>query len=194
MVKIKENQKTIPKRKSRKISWETFQKKYLTKEDNYKYEWLNGIVEKTSRTMNKKQLYIQDNLIDFLYSIKSKYQIAGQLISEGDNFFLKHHRRPDIAYYTRQQLLDLEKDKYTIPEFIIEVISPNDIAYEINKKINDYRNAGVKIIWHLYPEEQEVHIYKNNALEMEIKRGEELCSAEAVIKGFRITASNIFKK
>jgi len=51
MVAIKENQKNVPQKKPRKISWETFQKKYLSKEDKYKYEWLDGIVEKTPRTM-----------------------------------------------------------------------------------------------------------------------------------------------
>jgi len=31
------------------ISWEDFKSKYLTREDNYKYEWLNGKVERTLR-------------------------------------------------------------------------------------------------------------------------------------------------
>jgi hypothetical protein len=29
---------------SKKISWENFQKKYLTREDRFKYEWVNGMV------------------------------------------------------------------------------------------------------------------------------------------------------
>ncbi|MFK7979255.1 MAG: Uma2 family endonuclease [Saprospiraceae bacterium] len=194
MIAIEENQKDVPQRKPRKISWETFQQKYLSREDKYKYEWLDGIVEKTPRAINKKQLFIQDNLLEFLYSIKSKYQIKGQLIAEGDNFFLKNHRRPDIAFYTRQQLLDLQKDKYTIPEFVIEVISPSDNINTVNKKIINYRNANVKIIWHLFPEEQEVHIYKDNALKMEVKRANDMCSAEPVIKGFTLSVADIFKE
>jgi len=193
MVAIKENQKNIPQRKPRKISWETFQKKYLSKEDKYKYEWLDGIVEKTPRTMDKKQFFIQDNLLEFLYSIKAKYQLKGQLISEGDNFFRKHHRRPDIAYYTRQQILALKEDKYTVPEFVIEIISPSDNAYKVNQKVIDYRNAGVKVLWHLFPKAKEVHIYRDNALKMEVKRADDICSAEPVITGFKLSVADIFK-
>lgn len=29
------------------ISWEAFEKKYLSREDRFKYEWVNGTVEKT---------------------------------------------------------------------------------------------------------------------------------------------------
>ena len=63
-----------------------------------------------------------------------KNGIDGQLISEGGNFFKENHRRPDIAYYTREQILALKEDKYTVPEFVIEIISPTDKAYKINKK------------------------------------------------------------
>jgi hypothetical protein len=32
----------------RKISWQEFERRYLTREDKYKYEWLIGVVEKRS--------------------------------------------------------------------------------------------------------------------------------------------------
>ena len=144
--------------------------------------------------MDKKQFYIQDNFIKFLSILYVKSGIDGQLIAEGDNFFKQHHRRPDMAYYTRKQILALKDDKYTVPEFVIEIISPSDNAYRINRKIVDYRKAQVKIIWHLFPEDKEVHIYRDNALKMEVKRGEDICSAEPVIKGFKLSVADIFKQ
>lgn len=39
--------------KGRRISWEDFKRKYLSREDGYKYEWVNGAVEKTKRSMDK---------------------------------------------------------------------------------------------------------------------------------------------
>ena len=35
-----------------KISWDAFQRKYLSREDRYKYEWVNGQVEKLVEKMN----------------------------------------------------------------------------------------------------------------------------------------------
>lgn len=39
----------------KKISWEDFERKYLNKEDRYKYEWVDGGVVKTLRAMNQSQ-------------------------------------------------------------------------------------------------------------------------------------------
>ncbi len=49
-------QKSIPtpfvkKKKPKRISWATLEKKYLTREDNWKYKWVGGVVEKTKRVM-----------------------------------------------------------------------------------------------------------------------------------------------
>ncbi|MEM6321733.1 MAG: hypothetical protein AAF960_29000 [Bacteroidota bacterium] len=49
----------------KKISWKAFQEKYLSREDEYKYEWVDGCVEKTLRTIDKTQFYIQQNLAKF---------------------------------------------------------------------------------------------------------------------------------
>ncbi|MCC6725036.1 MAG: Uma2 family endonuclease, partial [Saprospiraceae bacterium] len=44
-VAISASKGTEPKR----ISWEQFEKQYLTREDRYKYEWVKGQIEKTER-------------------------------------------------------------------------------------------------------------------------------------------------
>lgn len=54
-------------KKAKKISWETFEKKYLSREDEWKYEWVDGIVEKTKRDLHEKQFNILANLRDFSY-------------------------------------------------------------------------------------------------------------------------------
>jgi Uma2 family endonuclease len=89
---------------TRKISWEEFEKKYLSREDNFKYEWVDGIVEKTPRTMNQNQYYILDNIEDFLNSLKAQNKASGKFQTEIDTFFLdKVHRRPDSAYFSDAQ-------------------------------------------------------------------------------------------
>lgn len=81
--------KTAPTKakKQRRISWEKFQKEYLTREDEYKYEWAGGIVEKTKRTMDYSQFPILSNLLNFFFQLKNAGKVNGQLISEGDMFF-----------------------------------------------------------------------------------------------------------
>ena len=72
------------------------EKKYLSREDFYTYEWVNGMVEKTKRSMDTKQFAIEDNILDAFYKLKFAGKFTGQIITEGDMFFLGNHRRPGV--------------------------------------------------------------------------------------------------
>ena len=177
---------------ARQISWAEFQKKYLSREDRYKYEWVDGQVEKTPRTMDKSQFYIQNNLINFLYRLKFAQKTTGQLIAEGDTFFGANHRRPDIAYYTDEQILKGAKGENIVPQFVIEVISGKDQMNLVHKKMQDYRKAKVAVVWHIFPDLAEVHVYRGR--KMEVCQGNDLCSAEPVIAGFKIAVGEVLRK
>ena len=173
----------------RKISWAEFQKKYLSREDNFKYEWVDGVVEKTPRTMDRKQFFIVLRLQIFLNSLNRD----GIFIAEGDNFFAGNHRRPDIAYYTHEEIRLAQEDKNeAIPQFVIEVISTNDQMNKVVKKMKNYREAAVPIIWHIFPNQNEIHVYKGK--HMTICVGDDICSAEPVIQGFKISVNDVLKK
>ncbi len=177
----------------RRITWEEFQRKYLSREDNFKYEWVDGYVEKTSRAMDKKQFFIIENLTALLDILRNKHQIEGRLIPEGDNFFAGNHRRPDIAYYTREQIrLAQDEDSEVVPQFVIEVISTNDQMNKVVKKMKNYRAADVSVIWHIFPNQNEIHVYKGK--QMTICVGDDMCSAEPVIEGFKMTVNEVLKK
>lgn len=181
-----------PDMPAKPISWAEFEKKYLPLEDGYKYEWVDGQVEKTPRTMDKSQFYIQNNLVNFLYKIKAMQPATGQLIAEGDTFFGLNHRRPDLAYYTEAQILQGAKGKSIVPDFVIEIISRRDQMNLVHKKMQDYRKAKVKVVWHIFPALKEIHVYHGR--KMEICQSGDLCSAEPVIQGFKMAVKEVLKK
>ena len=79
-----------------------------------------------------------------------------------------------------------------VPEFIIEVISPNDQINRVKNKVYEYFNAGVKVLWHIFPEQQVVEVYRSPE-DLEVCSGSKLCSAEPVVEGLVIKAEEIFK-
>jgi len=177
---------------SKTITWEEFKKRYLTREDAWKYEWVDGLVEKTPRSMDTTQLYILANLIRFLYTLKTRDpKISGDFIAEGDTFFAGNHRRPDIAYFSDAQIQAGRRNEHIHPDFVIEVISKNDQILKVQDKMGDYRKAGVKVIWHIFPKQQEIHVYHGK--KMTVCIGDDICSAEPVIEGFVIAAKDVFK-
>lgn len=191
MVTMLEKTITQSPKPKRKISWEAFQEKYLSREDKYKYEWIDGLVEKTARSMNKNQFFIQANLLDFLDSLKENLETNWTLIAEGDTFFDRKHRRPDIAFYTSEQIRAAKENKNVVPEFVIEIISSKDQINRVIKKMDNYRAANVKVIWHIFPETKKVHVYQGK--NMKICEEKDICSAEKVIPGFKISVQDLFK-
>ena len=54
----------------RKIQWNEFKNRYLNREDKFKYEWVNGEVEKMTRSMDRTQIFILHNLLNFFFNLK----------------------------------------------------------------------------------------------------------------------------
>ena len=81
---IQEKEK-IQEIKVKFISLNEFKNKYLNRKDNFKYEWVNGHIEKTPRTMNRDQTLIIQRL-QRLFSTTQAYRNMGELVSELDMF------------------------------------------------------------------------------------------------------------
>ena len=179
----------------RRIGWAEFDKRYLSREDGFKYEWVYGMVEKTAYTMNPTQLYIQYNLQDLFMDLKNAGKVDGQLLAETDLFFFPEvHRRPDFAWLTHEQTKRLiQPDAIEIPAFVIEVISTRDAVVKLVDKMRHYRAAGVQVVWLIYPAQQEVHVYGGPDLEqMVVRTGDKICSAAPVLPAFAFPVNDIF--
>jgi Uma2 family endonuclease len=195
--KVKTQTAAIPNgaKVPKKITWEEFQRKYLSREDNFKYEWVNGEVIKTQRTMDYSQFYIVKNLQAFLRNLLNTNKVHGELITEGDTFFLGNHRRPDIAWFTDEQIALAKNGVKPVPQFIIEVISKKDQTKNLlEEKMDDYRAAGVKVIWQVFPNFEKVHVYTGENLDsMTVCQGDRLCSAAPALPDFVMAAKEVFK-
>lgn len=181
------------KKQQKLLSWKDFQRRYRNRVDCNKYEWVEGKVEKTPRSMDQSQLFVLMNFNRFMRNLQFANPSIGELSVETDTFLNESlHRKPDIAYFSTAQILAAAKGQNQIPAFVIEVISPTDNINRVTRKVREYFEAGVQVVWHIFPELQEVHVF-DNASRMNIARGGERCSAEAVIPGFVMAAEDVFE-
>ncbi len=189
----KSNNPIAKKKLPKPISWETFKRKYLSREDSWKYEWVNGIVEKTKRFMYQEQFYILYNLRQLFTQLLVQKKISGALEAEIDSWFLKGvHRRPDVAWFSEQQIIAMGQGINQIPAFVIEIISPNDKAKTVQEKLKNYREAGVQVVWQIYPHLEEVNVcLASNSITCE---GDKICSAAPVLPIYQFPTKAIFKK
>jgi Uma2 family endonuclease len=177
--------------KSKYVSWTSFQTRFLTKEDGFTYEWNNGTVEKTLNSMTISQYFIWINLHNFFKKLVSIHSIKGNLLAEADILLNSNlHRRPDIGFFTNQQIVDAMTNQNQIPLFVAEIISPTDRAEKVKLKVKEYLASGVEVVWNIYPNAREVEIYTSNG-EHFICSGAQMCSAESVISGFSISVNDV---
>ena len=184
-----------PKKKKKEIhiSKEKFLLEYTKREDGFKYEWNDGKVEK-STTMNQYQSKFFIILMEVLLKTQA-FKNGHRIVQETDmDTSPIQLRRPDIAFYTADQLKKMwNKEGNQVSPFVVEVISPNDKAEDIIKKLVEYFNAGVQVVWHIFPGSQRVDVYTSPD-EVAICRGEAVCSAAPIIPDLQVRAGTFFTK
>src|SRR5919197_156524 len=47
-----------------------------------------------------------------------------------------------------------------VPDLVLEVVSPNDLAWEVDVKVTEYLQAGVPLVWVFYPDTRTVSVYR----------------------------------
>src|SRR4051812_23451426 len=73
-------------------------------------------------------------------------------------------RRPDVAFVSFQRW---EKDRRVprsnawpvVPDLAVEVISPSEFGIEIQEKMTEYFEAGVRLIWLVWPNSEQVQVF-----------------------------------
>ncbi len=177
----------------KKISLEKFLEKYSNREDPFKYEWNEGIVEKTDRTMNRNQFAIYRKLLKLFYKTVFFAQ-DGILMSEVDMYLptINRTRRADIAILAGGQVDDSASGEATDCSFVIEIISKNDQINEVEEKIIEYFENGVQVVWVIFPKIKKVEVY-TSIEDVKICFGDTVCSAMPVMADFNISAKDIFE-
>ncbi len=103
-------------------------------------------------------------------------------------------RAPDAAFIAKERLKPLTGKFFTIaPDLAVEVISPSETAAEINDKVLEYFEAGVRLVWIIYPRTKTVHVY-TAADEVDILKANETLDGRDVLPGFKLPVGDIFKK
>lgn len=177
----------------RLISLDAFFSRYANREDAYKYEWHNGIVEKSPRTMNRDQSKIQAAILAYFYSNSSFLQ-QGAFIVEIDMFIptANRTRRADMAFLTDQQMADTVKGDTSVAPFVIEVISMHDKINEFEDKLKEYFANGVQVVWQIIPLSEIVKVY-TSVKNVKICQDGDVCSAAPVLPDFQMTVQDILK-
>ncbi|HEX8203442.1 MAG TPA: Uma2 family endonuclease [Isosphaeraceae bacterium] len=103
-------------------------------------------------------------------------------------------RKPDVSFIRRERFStdDLIEGYLRIPpDLVVEVISPNDLAWEVEAKVDEYLRAGVRLVWIIDPHTRTVRIHRDDGTASRLRPEDEI-SGEDVIPGFRCAVRDLF--
>jgi Uma2 family endonuclease len=103
-------------------------------------------------------------------------------------------RYPDCSFIARGRLPDDRPPQghvHIAPDLVVEVVSPNDEAYDVEQRIEDFLRAGVRLLWVVYPNTRRVMVFRPGGNVSRLNETEEL-TGEDVLTGFRCPVAEIF--
>ena len=104
-------------------------------------------------------------------------------------------RGPDVAYWSRERLpLETEVEVYpdVAADLCVEVLSPDDRPRDVQQKLREYFECGVRMVWIVDPEARSVSVYRT-AQEGRILWDDGVIEGEDVLPGFHCTVRELFE-
>lgn len=106
------------------------------------------------------------------------------------------HRRPDVAFvsYGRWPTAVVAREPAwnVVPDLAVEIVSPTNLAEEIDRKITDYFRSGVRLVWVFYPDSGRVYVYQSPTHVCIMERADTLDGGE-VLPDFRLPIATLYE-
>jgi Uma2 family endonuclease len=80
-----------------------------------------------------------------------------------------------------------------VPTLAVEIISKGNRKGEMTRKLRDYFDAGVKLVWYVEPKNRVVHVYHSPIDVTTLTEADEL-DGEDVLPGFRLSIREWFDR
>jgi Uma2 family endonuclease len=130
-------------------------------------------------------MYLLNNDIAFFTDAQGGYDI------DDESTFA-----PDVGIILKSRLAALPTDQFIplVPDFVIEVVSPSDqkdYKNRIEKKLNKYIEAGVALIWYVYPDRKQVEVYRRGQ-PMQVVGMDGVLDGGDVLPGLTLAVRDIF--
>lgn len=101
---------------------------------------------------------------------------------------------PDVAFVRAGRLpADRDRRKFVevAPDLVVEVISPSEQPGDVVNKVQRYLNAGVLLVWVVYPQQRTVAVFKADRTWDTLQGDAELDGGD-VLPGFKLMLSELF--
>jgi Uma2 family endonuclease len=103
-------------------------------------------------------------------------------------------RCADVSVIRKSRLANLEAGLMAIPaDLAVEVLSPNDLSYDVNEKVEQYLDAGFGLVWVVDPNARIVHVHRRDGSVAKLHEKDEI-TGESALPSFRCKVAEFFRR
>jgi Uma2 family endonuclease len=103
-------------------------------------------------------------------------------------------RIPDVAFVSWKrysQRRGSRKMPQLVPDLAVEVLSEDNTPKEMSRKLDDYFDAGVRLVWFVDPRKRSVKVFTGKKSSKELRESETLTGGR-VLPGFSVPLAELF--
>lgn len=154
------------------------------------YEFVRGrIIEKKEM---KQAEYLVLKFLTRLFARTTAYERGDELTPEMDSHVDEtRKRRPDLAYFTLEQIQQTGSGIRQKAQFAIEILSDSESHQDVLDKIQDYFDGGVQLVGYVVPKQQKIYVYTSPD-ESKAYKGTDIISAAPVLPDFQFMVADLF--
>ena len=168
----------------------------LAMPDEKDFELVKG--ELVERNMGSMSSWVASELLFLLRYYLKDHPIG--LVFGADNGFQcfpddpRKVRKPDVSFVRGDRLpggIPPEGYLKVAPDLAVEVLSPNDLAIDVDRKVAEYLGAGVGLVWVVNPDVRIVRAHRPGGASAWLTEHDQLVGDD-VLPGFSISVAALF--
>jgi Uma2 family endonuclease len=168
---------------------------WLNDHEDRLYELVDGIL--VMKTRGLEESIIGMNIVTLLNNF-ARPRGLGLVAGEGGTIQLDINlvRIPDVAFFSWERLpggeLPKEPIPLLVPDLAVEVISASNTRKEMEEKLQEYFEKGVRLVWYVRPKSRVVDVYNAPDRFTRLTASMRLDGGD-VLPGFSVQVSELFQ-
>jgi Uma2 family endonuclease len=164
-------------------------------EPDFLFEVVDGFIVR--KTVGAAEVTLANLLNEFLIPVLKESGFGKSFVERGVELSRTGEtRRPDLSIVSFERWPKgkrIPKGDFVpvAPDLAVEVISPHETSRSTTSKIRDYFQGGVRVVWVVYPNVEQVHCY-TSPTEVRILTRNDTLTAEPLFTGFRLPLAELF--
>jgi Uma2 family endonuclease len=158
-------------------------------------ELVDGIL--VEKDMASFESFIAALLVQMINNYLDQHRL-GIVLTEGGPLRIlpKRTRMPDVSFirwerFPNQKIPLHQRVFQVVPDLAVEILSEGNTAAEMGLKLDEYRRAGVRLIWYIDPRSRRATVYTSDGREETIDENGALDGGD-VLPGFEVRLRELF--